>query len=38
MESSGSDFENFSYSFSSKGVRLYREKMFLGKMQSTLHH
>ena len=38
IKAAGSDFENFSYSLGSSGVRLYREKMFLGKMQSVFHH
>jgi hypothetical protein len=38
MNPMGSDLENFSYSLGSSGVRLYREKMFLGKMQSVFHH
>ena len=38
LQNLGSDLENLSYYFGSNGVRLYREKMFLGKMQSAFHH
>ena len=34
----GSDFENFDNFLGSSGVRLYHEKMLLGKMQSVFYH